>query len=324
VELITVSLNKIRVLESALRSHKPTEGHIIELAKDILKRGLLNVPTLTKSKEEEGYYILTDGARRLCALQLLLEQGKIDEMQPFKIKDAQSELETLADQIAGNVQSMKTTNRKYIEALFKLASEGKMSAKKLADKAGMSTVYMFKLFKTLRLPEDVLAQAEAGKVSVSNLISLSDLVGKVGEEDLLDWVERAKTEKAKDFSIHVVEEVDIIRKREREGEKKEPVFELVPKLLSKEQLQILRVQYENAFNKTPNPVNEAKNELMKLIWQIDEKSAKTQKDEWEKKQAEKEQSKADRKKKREEAKLEDIIKDVKEAGFEVKPIKPKK
>lgn len=214
-----VSLNKIRFLESALRSHKPTEAHIIDLAKDILKRGLLNVPTITKSEDEPGFFILTDGARRLTALNLLLSEGKIPEMMPFKIKESQSELSTLADQIAGNVHGLKTTNRKYIEALFKLATEGDYTSEALASKAGMSPEYMFKLFKTLKLGDEVLAEAEAGKVSISNLISLSDLVGKVDKDELLEWVDKAKKEKAKDFAVAVVAEVDSIRKAAREGEK---------------------------------------------------------------------------------------------------------
>lgn len=318
-EIKAISLDKITFIADPLRTHKLTDDHIIDLAEDIKQRGLLDIPTVVPA-EEEGFFNVTNGARRVTALKLLFSKNEIPEFQNFNVKDRQSEIDTLADQIAGNVKVLKTANKKYIAALYKLATEGGLTADELAKKAGMGKEYMFKLFKTLKLSDEVMKEAEAGKVTISNLISLSDLVGKVDEDGLLEWVERAKTEKAADFAVAVVEEIDILKKAAR-GEPREDVFKPVKKLLKREELEILLTQTENAFNDAPNKTNETRYQLMKEIWQIDEKSIDEQKAKWEQDKADKEEKKAKRKEAREKAKLEDSIKDLEEAGYSVKPAK---
>lgn len=310
-----INLNNINFSEIALRTHKEDAEHIIDLAEDISKRGLLNLPTIVPA-EEKGKYIVTDGARRVTALKLLLAQGKIDVLQTFQIKDVQDELDTLADMVAGNANIRKTANKEYIEALYRLATEGDVSLDNLSKKVGMSIEYIMKLFKTLKLPEEILKQAEKGQVSISNLITLSDLAGKINEEDLTEWVTRAQSEVAKDFAVSVAEELDAIRKTAKAG-REEPKFELKPKLKTKDELTILLIQCETAFTKNASSATEARFQLMKEIWQIDEVEAKKQKDVWDKNQAEKEVKKKERKEAREKAKLGDMKESLEKEGFTV-------
>ena len=321
LEIKKVSLNKVGFMDEALRSHKIEDEHVQQRADDIMERGLLNLPTITPSPVIDGEYVVTDGACRTMALKLLFSQGKWPEMQNFQIKPKQSVLETLADQIAGNVQTLKTTNKAYIQALFKLATEGKYKADELAKKAGMTKEYMFKLFKTLRLSEEILTLAEAGKVTISNLISLSDLSGKVDEEEMVDWVKKAEKATAKDFSIDVVKRLDDIRKEKAGLPKAEAVFRPVKKLLSKQELEALYIRCDNAFVEKPSKENEVRFNLMKEIFQFTEKDIEAQRQEYEQKKEEKEKAKEIRKEKRDADKLEEYKKKLEESGFSVEPVK---
>ena len=314
MEVKKVNLNEINFSEIALRTHNFEEDHIRSLADDIIARGLLNLPTITPVKD--GKFIVTDGARRMTALKLLLKEGKIDVVQPFQIKPPQAELDTLADMIAGNAQIRKTANKQYIEALYRLATETEIGLEALSTKVGMSVEYILKLFKTLRLPDEILVQAEKGEVSISNLITLSDLAGKVTQEDLEDWVDQAKTTTAKDFAVAVADELTAIKEANK-GERKEPIFEVKKRLRSKEELEMLLIQCETAFQKAGNPVNEARYNLMKEIFSIDEKSVTQQKADWDKKQADKEKKKEERKAAREKAKLEEMKEQLEKDGYQI-------
>jgi len=310
-----VDLNKIMFSEIALRTHNTEDENIIELANDILTRGLLNVPTIVPNKEKEGFYIVTDGARRVTALKKLLTEGKIDKMVNFQIKNQQSDLDTLSDMVAGNFNIKKTANKQYIEALYRLATEGSLSIDALAKKAGIGSTYMLKLFKSLRLPEDVLKKAETNKITIANLISLSEL-HSLPQDELEIWVEKASKTPAKQFALDVATELDSIREATK-GIKKEKKFELTPKLIGKEDLRAKLIKTEQDYLKQKTPVNEARYNLMKELYQIDEKSAIIRKAEWDKKEKEAKDAKEIRKNKREESKIEEVKASLEKQGYKI-------
>jgi len=316
MKILKVNLNDVLFSEVALRSHKETDEHIRELADDINNRGLLNLPTLVPSQDEEGKYHVTDGARRVTALKLLLKEGKVPEELSFQVTEPQDELETLGDMISGNANVLKTTNKQFIEAMYRIATETDTTMPELAKKVGKSEEYIWKLFKTLKLGDELLEEAQASGVSISNLITLSELKGKVDDDDMKEWVEKAKTTTVAEFSDEVAEELDAI-KEALKGQKKEVEFKLTNKFIGKDALELLLVSAETAFTTEATPATEARYNLMREIFQVDEKSAAARKKDWEDKQEKKKQKAAERKKARDDAKLIESIGELDKQGFQV-------
>jgi len=299
-KMITLPIKDIQYSEDSLRTHNIEDENIQILMEDINQRGLLNVPTVTL---KNGKYIVVDGARRITAMKELVEQGKFPEKYNFQLKEEMSPVDVLTSQIAGNFQIHKTTSRQYIEALYKVATEGKYTIDELSKLAGIGKQHMFKLFKTLHLPEEITKMAETGKVSIANLIALADLK-QLPVEDLKLWVEKAAVTNAKQFAIDVTSELDNLRAAAR-GIVKEKVFELTPKLLSKEEILAKLIKSEQEFfGDKKNKVLETRYNIMQELFQIDDQSARIRKNAFDNAEREKELKQKARKESREADKLE--------------------
>ncbi len=326
MEILKVNLDNVTFSQIALRTHNETEDHIIELAIDIFNRGLLNLPTLVPSEHEEGMYVVSDGARRVMSLKLLKKgfthngetyQLDITELS-FQIRDVQGELETLADQIAGNAQIKSTMKTQNIEAMYRIVSAGTFSVDELAPKIGMTPEYIWKLFSALRLPKAILERAEKEKVTITNLISLGqNLAGKIDDDEMEEYLDIARDNTVAEFAKIVDTKTEAIKKAAKGQERTEPVFELKPKLLSKDELTMMHTQAIAAFEDDPSPVNEATLLCMKKVWQVDEESAIRLEAEWQTKQDNKKAKAAERKAARDEAKLTDSIPKLEKEGYTV-------
>lgn len=327
MEIKKVALANILFSDIALRSHKATEDHIVELAIDICNRGLLNLLTLVPNANEEGTYIVSDGARRMTALKLIkagtnpLVKGPYadipDEMS-FQVHDVQSELDTLADQIAGNAQIKQTMKKSYIDGLHRIVSSGTMDVDTLGAKIGMTPEYIWKLFKTLRLGDELLKRAEEDGVSITNLITFAkNLAGKLDEDGMTEWYEFAKDSTVKEFAKLVEKKVDAVAKEAKGQPRVEPTFELTPKLLSKDELTMLLTQATAAFAEDASPVNQARLIALQEIWQIDEVTAQQREAAWLANQDDKKAKAAIRKEARENAKLTDSIPKLEKEGYKV-------
>lgn len=345
MKVSNIELTKITEMASALRKHDISDQQIIDLAVDINHRGLMNIFSVVNN--EDGTYTLADGARRFTALKRIAivgipvpeldKNGEIvkDEKGrnvykkdkdgneittindqfltiPVQIKEKQDELTTLEDQIAGNISVQLTKNADYIKALHKLAVSGKYKNRaEMALKNGMSEAHLNKLLKTMRLDNDIIDKCYENQVPVGNLISLSELANKVDDEVIIEeWIPKAKEMNAKDFIKEVGQETARIQ-AEQAGmtvEKKEKSFEVKPKLLSKDELEAMLQDAEDAFLNEDNPENEVRLQVMKEIWQIDEDSVRLQKEAWDKKEEEKKVKAEQKKAQKELAKLEEIAK----------------
>jgi ParB/RepB/Spo0J family partition protein len=308
----TIKISQIVFAEVALRTHTVEDDHIIELANEIEERGLLNLPTLTENGE--GGYIITDGARRCTALKLLLDEKRIPDTMNAQIKPKQSAIDTLADQFAGNANIKPSTNKEYINGLYKLSTEGNYSLEQLAKKVGKTVSYIQRLFKTLKLPVEVMEAAEKSKVSIANLISLSELVGRITDDELLDWVKTASDQNATDFSVTVSDEKDTIIAAARE-ERKGKSVEFAPKekFIGKDDLVLMLADAEAAYASDASAINEAIVNIMRKIFSLDEKSIAAQKAEYDLKQKEKADKAEARKEERESKKAEDAESAIEDA-----------
>lgn len=310
----SIALNKIIFSEVALRETK--DEAVQAMKEDILKRGLLNL--MTVSDNGDGTYTIIDGGHRTKALQELAEEGKWTPEQEFQIKEKMSDVAILKDQLSGNFNRTGTTNKEAIRAMHRIATETDLTMQEIADEAGLTLAYVQKLFKTLRLPDSVQDAVAENKITVTNFIALSDLAGKVDEDELIEeWVVKAGEETAKDFALSVQEEIDRIKEEAKGGERKAPEFVVKKKLISKDELEALLVKAEADFIANSNPTNEAIMNLMKTIWSIDEASVAEQKAAWDKKESDKEAKKAARKAERETAKREEMIKSLEADGHVV-------
>lgn len=322
MEIKKINLDDIIYQEIVLRTHKETETHIQWMYDDLILRGLLNLMSLVPSPDEEGKYVVTDGARRMTALKRMKKEGvlpkgftAIDEMY-FVIRDAQTELDTLSDMIAGNANVKKTTNTEFIQAIYKIATETDVTFPELANRVGMTEQYIDRLLKTLKLGDEVLAAAQTKEVPITNLISLSKLAGKVDAEDMNEWVDKASGMVAKDFVLEVAKELDEIKEAMKE-KTKEAKFELTPLYIGRDNLDMLRVQSQSAFEQKSTPVTEARHNIMQEIFQMDEPTAKVRERKYEQKQKDKADKAAKRKADRESAGLDESKKMLEEQGFVV-------
>lgn len=322
MKVLMLNLDDVLFSSIALRSHKEDSDNIDELCNSLETNGLLNIPTCTPSPDKEGTYFIKDGARRVTALKRMKKEGRIPkEMDnldkvPFAVSEPQDELATLADMVAGNANVLKTANRDYIEAIYRIATETNVGMEKLAQQVGKSEAYIWKLFSTLKLNKELIEKAKEEGVPISNIITLAQLAGKVEDDTLADFYEKSKEETVAVFAVTVAEKLDEIKK-EAKGEREERKFELTNKFIGKDECEMLLVQCQAAFEQDANPVNEARFNLMQEIFQVDEKTAALRESEWEAKEAEREEKKKMRKQQRETEKLEESKKRVEEAGYVV-------
>lgn len=322
MEIKKIKISQIDFMASSLRLHDKEEDHIVELANDIRDRGLLNMPTVVD--KGNGKFVPTDGARRWTALMLLADRNEcplyeevVGEIN-MQVKPDQSDLETLADQIAGNATVKSTANKEYIDGLYKLASQGNFSMDQLAKKAGKSANWIAKLFKTKKIPDAVWEKCEAGKVPMANMITMADIIGKVEGEELEAIVKAAITQPAEEFAITVDDELSVLRelrKESRGGGSAE--FSAKEKFIGKDGARLMLAQAENDFIEDSSEVNEAILNVLKKLFSLDEASIAAQKEAFDKKIEDKKAQAEARKKEREDAKLEEEADKLAAAGFTV-------
>ena len=317
MKILNVNLNKIYFSSIALRAHAEDAINIETLAKDINLRGLLNLPSLVPNPHEEGTYHVIDGARRIAALKLNVEAGLAEDAFSFQIKDAQEEIETLCDQIAGNSTSLQTTKPEYIQALHRIATETDKSVADIAIQAGLTESYIWKLFGTLHLPKEILERAKEEGCKITNLISLGELAGKISDEEMHVFFDDAKAKTIKDFGLEVNTKLEEVKAALKDTPAKPKTFECVDKFIGRDDLALMKVKVLADFDAEGSDYNAGRADLMREIYQVDEISFDARKADYDKVLADRKQAAIDRKNKRENAKLEDSKAELEKQGYTV-------
>lgn len=311
-----VKIADIGFAVEVLRTHKEDADHIIQTKESLVEHGLLNLPKVAPDADNVGKYFVLDGANRLTAMKQLVEEGKFPKEHAFMVVDKpMTPLEIISAQVAGNATVHKTMNKEYIQALHRMATEGKMSLETLSKKSSMSISYIMRLFKTLRLPESVLELAKENKLTVVNLITLSDLAGKVEESELLDWCETAKTATAKELAPQIQERLDVIK---QSGKKDTVVgFVLTNKLVKKEVIEAMFVKEQNRFASDSSKENAGRFAIMQELFQVDAVSATARESAFDKKKADAAVAKDKRKADKEIKNKKEYIEKLKAEGFKI-------
>lgn len=135
-----------------------------ELAASIAENGLLNPLTVVAS--ENGWTVIA-GNRRLRALKLLVEQGKLKRNTPINVivSEAQAEV-AVATMLVENLQREDISPIDEAKGYLRLADEFKLKQKEIAAKVGKAASHITKRLALLRLPEDTQAAVVAGVVSL--------------------------------------------------------------------------------------------------------------------------------------------------------------
>jgi transcriptional regulator with XRE-family HTH domain len=225
------------------------------------------------------------------------------------VKAKATELEVLRAQIAGNATVTKTTNKAFIKGIYKLATSNEAaSMEELAKEAGMTVSYLNRLLKALRLDDEILDLAEKSKVSITNIITLAEIAGKVDNEDIIEtYLPLAESQTGKEFVATIAEALDGIK---AEKTNKPNEFVAKAKLRSMDEIQVKLASATGV---------EA--DMLKWVISLDEPTVAQAKADYDKALAERETKKAERKAAREKEKLEEYRSKLEAEGFVVAPQK---
>ena len=155
-----------------------------ELAASIAENGLLN--PLTVVPNEDGWTVIA-GNRRLRALKLLVEQGKLKRNTPINVivSEAQAEV-AVATMLVENLQREDISPIDEAKGYLRLADEFKLKQKEIAAKVGKAASHITKRLALLRLPEDTQAAVVAGRQVrgevVPGVVDGQDLAHRAGHE----------------------------------------------------------------------------------------------------------------------------------------------
>lgn len=135
-----------------------------ELAASIAENGLLNPLTVVFN---ENHWTVIAGNRRLRALQLLVEQGKLKQNTPINVivSNARAEV-AVATMLVENLQREDISPIDEAKGYLRLADEFKLKQKDIAAKVGKAASHITKRLALLRLPEDAQTAVVNGVVSL--------------------------------------------------------------------------------------------------------------------------------------------------------------
>lgn len=282
----TIKLASI-VRNSTVARTVDKESEKYQILKGLIKaEGLRNLFTVYDN--EDGTYTLGDGDHRFTALCDLRDEGGSDEV-ICNVKTKLDDIEILRLQVSGNASVTQTTNKEYIEALHRLVTaKNSKGLDQLAKDVGMTKSYLLKLFKTKKLSERILEEADALGVKIGNIMTLSDLAGVISEDEIIDeFLPQAAEQKIEDFGVTVVNKLDSIRAA-KAGIPKSTEFVAKEKMKSKDEVK-LRIARET---------DEVILETLKWVISTDEKSVIEQKQEYDRAKAIRAKAAEDRKTKK--------------------------
>lgn len=144
-------------------------GDVAELAKSIQGTGILE-PLLVLPAGEDGKHLVVAGHRRLAAAR----KAKLAEA-PCIVRDLDP-AEVLEAMLVENVQRADITPVEEGKAYARLTTELGHTVKELARKVGRSEATVKSRLNLVTLPDEVLAEVEAGKVTLGDAEKLTAFV----------------------------------------------------------------------------------------------------------------------------------------------------
>lgn len=219
-EIKKILVSQIKENPDALREVDKTTEKYAGLVDSIRDHGVLNSITVRAAKDDAGNDIfgLIDGLHRWTAAQ----DAGLTEI-PAQVLSA-SDAEALELQIVANIHKVETKPVEYARQILRLAAQNPtMTTRDLAKKVNMGETWVKDRLSLIKLSEDIQALVDDSKITLLNAYNLA----KLKPEDQVNYLDRAMTQGAEEFSGIVAVRVKEVRDADRQGRAAKPE-EFVP------------------------------------------------------------------------------------------------
>ena len=259
-ELLHISLDKIRLNPVALRDVQRKEQEFTELVDSVRRHGVMSAISVIRKPGADGKeFELVDGLQRFSASQ---EAGRPTiPAQVLVVQDA----ERIIAQVIGNAVRLETKPVEYAKALMKiLGYNPTWTEAELASKVSKSPAWINRQLGLLRLNQKAKILVDDNRIPVANAYVLA----KLPEEEQDNWIERAQTQQASEFTQAVLERAKQIKEANRKGQ--EAGEEKVAALLQDERVIRNRLKIRSAVKNARAflAVREESGSFDTYIWQF--------------------------------------------------------
>lgn len=209
-ELKHISIGEIRHNPVALRDTKKNAAEFQELVDSIRAMGVLKPVAVIKKEGPDGKkYELVDGLQRFSASQ---EAGR--PTIPAQVVTL-GDQDRIVAQVIANAVKIETQAVEYAKGLMKiLGYNPTWTEADLAQKVNKSPAWINKQLGLLRLHDNIKPLVNDQKICVANAYVLA----KLPQDEQLQWLERAQTTPAEQFSQQALERAKQIREANRKGQ----------------------------------------------------------------------------------------------------------
>jgi len=226
--LMTIPIAKIRENPVALRSVNRQSEAYVGLVDSIRQRGVLNPILVREIRDPETgdtLYGLIDGLHRFSGAQ----DAGLSEI-PAQVR-AMEDAAVLEAQIISNVHRIETQPVQYSKQLMRiLAQNPTLTVSELATKLAKSPSWLGERLGLVKLPDQVGALVDEGKINLSNAYALAKLAA-IAPDEVGNFIDRAMTQTPQEFVPTATSRIKELRDLKRQGRDATPAkFEAHPVL----------------------------------------------------------------------------------------------
>ena len=210
-----VKLTDIRENPVALRTVNKQNVTYMGLVDSIRQRGFIGTISGRKKKDDAGinYIEIMDGLHRFAAA----KDAGLDSI-PVSIVDL-DDAATMEAQLMLNVHKVETKPVQYSQQLRRILSmQPMMTEAELAAKLGKSPTWIKERLGLVKLPEQVAALVNEGRINLSNAYAMA----KLPPEECGDWIERAMEQKPDEFIPNATARYKELKDAARKGKDATP------------------------------------------------------------------------------------------------------
>jgi ParB family chromosome partitioning protein len=187
-DVTSIPLNKLVAWDGNVRKTAGADTALHELASSIAAHGLLQ--SLVVRKHRKGKYVVVAGARRLAALQLLAESGKIDAAYAVPCQLFGNEIDATEISLAENTLREAMHPADEFEA-FRSLIDGGMCEADVAARFGVTEAVVSKRLKLARVSPLIIAAYRRDELSLGQVMAFAVSDDHAAQErvfdNLSDW-----------------------------------------------------------------------------------------------------------------------------------------
>ena len=209
-----VRMSDIVESQVAIRGVDEASEEFLELVQSVKARGVLNSILVREIKTDQGIkYGLIDGLQRFTASKHLGKDFIPANIQPIE------EADVLEAQIIGNVHRIATKPAEYSQALLRIVAANPMlTIRELAKKLAKSIQWIEQRLSLTKLDENIQKLVDQDKIPLQNAYALA----KLPVEEQAGFVDRAMTDKPKEFVPAAIGRAKELAAAKRQGKDAKP------------------------------------------------------------------------------------------------------